>query len=315
MALDEHASALISELQQQGLPPFHQMTPEQVRETIDTFTGLQLPAEPVGNVINTHYTSDGHELAINLYIPEQAEQPRPVVLYFHGGGFIAGSLTVVDEPARALANATGALVATAEYRLAPEHKFPAAPDDAWAALNWVDENIDHYGGDAGQIIVMGDSAGGNLAAVTALRARDSNGPRISGQILLYPALDPNARFASRDEFSEGYLIGAADMDFFWGNYLASAGDADNPAAVPSRAHSLRGLPPTLIATTENEVLRDEGEDYGRRLRDAGVDARVIRFDGLLHGAFWMSGALPRSEEMREAVNGFVTTICSSSPAL
>ncbi len=312
MALDEHAAQLIDGLQEQGVAPFHQMSVEQIREVINTFTGLQLPAEPVARLASDVYHSDGHELALNIYIPE-AEGQRPVILYFHGGGFVAGNLTVIDEPARALANAADAIVVTAQYRLAPEHRFPAAPDDAWAALNWVADHIGDHGGNPDQIIVMGDSAGGNLAAVTALRARDTDGPRISAQILLYPALDPAARFASREEFGEGYLITAADMDFFWENYLSDPGAALSSAAVPSRAETLSGLPPTLIITTENEVLRDEAEEYGRQLREAGVDARVIRFTGLVHGVFWMSGAVPRSSELREAVAGFIADIVSTVP--
>lgn len=306
MALDDHVSALIAGLQAQGMPPFHQMTVDQVRETIDTFTGLQLPAEPVHRVEHSHYRSDGHDLALNIYIPE-GRGPRPVVVYFHGGGFIAGSLAVVDEPARALANATGAVVVTPEYRLAPEHPFPAAADDAWAALNWVADRTGEFEGDPGQLIVMGDSAGGNLAAVTALRARDAGGPQLGAQILLYPALDQAARFPSRDEFGAGYLITAGDMDYFWTNYLGDTAAAQDLAASPMLADTLSGLPPTLILTTENEVLRDEGEEYGRRLRLAGVDAHVIRFDGLVHGVFWMSGAVPRCSELRDAISGFLAT--------
>ncbi|PTM90096.1 acetyl esterase/lipase [Streptomyces sp. VMFN-G11Ma] len=314
MALDEHAARLLVGLEQQGLPPFDQLDIGQVRQMIGAFTGFQLPAEPVGRFATARYSSDGHELALNIYVPA-ADRPLPVVLYLHGGGFVAGNLSVVDEPARALANASGVIVVTAQYRLAPEHKFPAASDDAWAALNWVAEHIADHGGDPERLLLMGDSAGGNLAAVTALRARDADRPRVHAQILISPAVDPNARFPSRSGFATGYGVAAADMDFFWASYLATSADALHPHAVPRRAATLAGLPPTLVLTTENEVVRDEAEDFGARLLDAGVDTHIIRFDGLIHGTYWMSAAVPRSRELRDAIAEFISRVTEpTSPA-
>ncbi|PBC49858.1 esterase [Rhodococcus sp. ACS1] len=314
MALDSHAADLIAGLQAQGLKAFEHSTVEEVRAVVATFTGLQAPPEPVARVVDAHYESGGAQIALRVYIPE-GQAPHPVVLYFHGGGFVAGDLDVVDEPARAVANGAGAIVVAATYRRAPEHRFPAAADDAAAALQWVAANVGTYGGDPGNVVVMGDSAGGNLAAVTALRARDEDGPRLRGQVLIYPVIDPNAEFPSRREFAEGYVIGAGDLDWFWGNYLSSPEDATHPYAVPSRAASLEGLPPALVLTTENEVARDEAEAYAGALRQAGVDTEAIRFDGLLHGAFWMSGAVPRSSEMRSAVVEFVKRVTATAPVL
>lgn len=313
MALDEHAARLIDGLKEQGFTSFSQMPVADVRAVISTFTGLQAPALEVARVDEAEYLSDDTRLPLRIYTPD-GSGPKPVVLYFHGGGFVAGDLTVVDEPARAIADATGAIVVTAGYRLAPEHRFPAAPDDAWAALNWVADNISAHGGDAENLVVMGDSAGGNLAAVTALRARDMGGPAIRGQVLIYPVIDSSADLPSRREFAEGYLITSADLDWFVEQYLASPEDTHNPYAVPTRAASLDGLPPALILTTENEVLRDEGEQYGERLRQAGVDVRTRRFDGLVHGTFWMSGAVPRCSELREAAADFIKSITARSPA-
>lgn len=305
MPLDQHVSALIAGLEQQGVPAFHEMSAAQARETIDSFTGLQLPAEPVAHVDAAVYHSDGADLAMRIHVPAEGEShSRPVILYFHGGGFVAGGLDVVDEPARAVANSTGAVVVTAQYRLAPEHRFPAAHDDAWAALHRVREVIAGHDGDPERIILMGDSAGGNLVAATALRARDA-GIGLAGQILIYPTLDPDAHTASRAEFADGYLITAADMDHFWRSYLNGPADAQNPSVAPLRAVDLAGLPPTLVLTMEYEVLRDEAEDYGRRLTEAGVETRTVRFDGLVHGVFWLSGAVPRCVELREAIAAFV----------
>ncbi|RZL77751.1 MAG: alpha/beta hydrolase [Rhodococcus sp. (in: high G+C Gram-positive bacteria)] len=314
MALDVHAAELIAGLQAQGLKAFEQMTVDEARAVVATFTGLQAPPEPVARVEDAHYGSGGEEIPLRIYVPG-GPAPHPVVLYFHGGGFVAGDLDVVDEPARAVANGARAIVVAATYRRAPEHRFPAAADDAAAALQWVADNVEHYGGDPRNIVIMGDSAGGNLAAVTALRARDAGGPRLRGQVLIYPVIDPNAEFPSRREFAEGYVIGAGDLDWFWNNYLSSPADAAHPYAVPSRAASLEGLPPALVLTTENEVARDEAEAYAESLRQAGVDTEAIRFDGLLHGAFWMSGAVPQSNEMRSAVVEFVKKVTVTAPVL
>lgn len=311
MALDEHVARLIAGLQAQGLKSFEQMSVDEARGVVATFTGLQAPPEPVAQVHRAHYSSAGREQDLRIYVPE-GEGPHPVVLYFHGGGFVAGSLDVVDEPARGIANATGAIVVTAAYRLAPEHRFPAAPDDAWAALRWVVANIADYDGDPDNLVLAGDSAGGNLAAVTALRARDQGGPRLRGQMLVYPVVDPEAQLPSRREFAEGYVITAAGLDWFWEQYLSAPGDLQNPYAVPTRADSLAGLPPTLILTTENEVARDEAEEYGARLHRDGVDVTTVRFDGLVHGVFWMSGAVPRSRELLSAVAEFVGTVTASA---
>ncbi|MFC0446903.1 alpha/beta hydrolase [Rhodococcus jostii] len=314
MALDAHAAELIAGLQAQGLKAFEHSTVEEVRAVVATFTGLQAPPESVARVEEAHYDSGREEIPLRIYVPE-GPAPHPVVLYFHGGGFVAGDLDVVDEPARAVANGAGAIVVAATYRRAPEHRFPAAADDAAAALQWVADNVETYGGDPENVVVMGDSAGGNLAAVTALRARDAGGPRLRGQVLIYPVIDPNAQFPSRREFAEGYVIGAGDLDWFWSNYLSSPEDAAHPYAVPSRAASLEGLPPALVLTTENEVARDEAEAYAESLRQAGVDTEAIRFDGLLHGAFWMSGAVPRSNEMRSAVVEFVKKVTVTAPVV
>lgn len=310
MALDEHVSQLIDGMNAQGLESFERLTIDQARGVVATFTGLQAPARCVDRVAEATYTSGGQDLQLRIYVPAGAE-PKPVVLYLHGGGFVSGTVDVADEPCRAVADASGAIVVSVEYRLAPEHRFPAAPDDAYAALNWVAGHIAEYGGDPGNIVVMGDSAGGNLAAVTALRARDENGPGLRGQVLIYPVIDPHADFPSRTEFGEGYIITAAGLDWFWDNYLSSPDDARNPYAVPTQATSLSGLPPALVLTTEYEVARDEAEDYGARLSAAGVETEVERFDGLVHGAFWMSGAVPRGSEILDAATNFIAKITST----
>ena len=191
------------------------------------------------------------------------------------------------------------------YRRAPEHKFPAATDDTAAALCWVADHIDEHGGDPRRMAVMGDSAGGNLAAVAAQRARDEGGPRLAAQVLVYPVVDPTAQLASRTEFGEGYVIGARDIDWFWQQYLRTPADAQNPLAAPAKAATLAGLPPALVLSTEYEVSRDEAEAYAEQLAAAGVETEAVRFDGLIHGVYWMSGAVPRSRELHDTVVAFL----------
>lgn len=305
MPLDIAVQNLIDVLSKQGLKSFEQMSVAEARDAVDSFVGLQAPPREVARIVDTEYPGPGGNQQIRIYIPETLAATLPVVLYFHGGGFVAGGLSVVNEPLSALANDAAAIVVAASYRLAPEHKFPAATDDSFAALKWVAENIHRYGGDTTRIAVMGDSAGGNLATVAAIRARDEGGPTLCAQVLIYPVIDPTAKLPSRTEFKEGYLITAAGLDWFWQQYLASPSDAENPLASPSKAASLAGLPSTLILSTEYEVARDEGEAYGKQLADAGVVTKVIRFDGLIHGVYWMSGVIPRSRELHDAIVAFL----------
>ena len=305
MPVDPQVQALLDGLAEQGTKSFEQIGVAATRAVVETFTGLQRPAPAVARVIDGTYPGPVGAQPLRIYIPE-GQGPLPIVVYFHGGGFVAGGLPVVDEPARALANDVGAIVVAAGYRLAPEHKFPAATDDTFAALRWVADHAGDFGGDPARIAVMGDSAGGSLAAVAAQRARDGGGPRLVAQVLVYPVVDPTARLASRELFGEGYVITAAGLDWFWEQYLGSPAQAENALAAPAKAGSLAGLPPALVLTTEYEVSRDEAEAYAKRLADSGVETECIRFDGLVHGVYWMSGAVPRSGELRDTVTRFLS---------
>lgn len=304
MVMDKDAAALIEAMNAQGPPAFRYMTPDEVRGAVETFTGLQNPPREVLRVEDRTIDGPGGEQKLRIYVPREGEA-LPVAVYFHGGGFVGGSLTVADEPARALAADAGVIVVTAAYRRAPEAKFPAATDDTYFALTWVAAHAAEFGGDTERIFVMGDSAGGSLAAVAALRARDEDGPTLAGQILIYPVIDSRAEFPSRREFGEGYIITAPDLDWFWAQYLTGPSDADNPLATPSKAASLAGLPPTLVLTTEYEVSRDEAEQYAEQLKSAGVDTEVVRVPGLIHGAYWMSAAIPSSRRIHDTIVSFL----------
>jgi acetyl esterase len=226
-----------------------------------------------------------------VYTPA-GEGPLPVVVYFHGGGWVIGDLEVVDQPCRQLASAAGAIVVSVDYRLAPEHRYPAAFDDSYAATVWVGAHAAEIGGDPARLAVAGDSAGGNLAAAVALAARDRGGPELAAQLLIYPVTDFNFGTASYQDNREGYLLTKGSMQWFWAHYLGAQDLDKDPYACPLRADSLVGLPPAYVATSEYDPLRDEGEAYARRLEEAGVAVTAKRFDGMLHGFFWMLAAVP-----------------------
>ena len=232
------------------------------------------------------------EVPIRIYRPHGVERP-PVVVYIHGGGFVLGNVEGSDRDCRLLAEGAGCLVASVEYRLAPEHPFPAASDDCVAAIRWVAENAGALGADPTRLAIGGDSAGGNLAAVTALRARDEGGPSICFQLLIYPVVDQTStmddpHFASLTENSDGYMLDGSMMEWFRRCYVPDPSDRANPYVSPLLASSHVGLPPALVMTCEYDPLRDEGEAYAKRLADAGVEVTLSRYDGGLHGIFSMS---------------------------
>lgn len=305
MTVDSAVQTFINGLAEQGQKPFGEISVAEGRAVVASFTGLQKPAQEVARVVDETIDGPGGEQRLRIFIPEnQGTTPLPVVVYYYGGGFVAGSLDVAEESNRALANDTGAIVVAASYRLAPEHKFPAATDDTFAALRWAAEHISEYGGDPARIAVMGDSAGGNLAAVAAQRARDEGGPELAAQVLIYPAIDATADTESKREFAEGYVISTADMDYFWSQYLNSPEEAADPRATPSRGN-LAGLPPALVLSVEYEVLRDEAEDYADQLSAAGVAVEKVRLPGLIHGVYNMSGAIPRWTEIHDTTVDFL----------
>ncbi|MEV0247838.1 alpha/beta hydrolase [Nocardia sp. NPDC050712] len=229
---------------------------------------------------------------VRIYHPAGATGELPAVIFCHGGGFTICSLDSHDQLCRAMANEVGAIVVSVDYRQAPEQRFPAAAEDAYAVLCWVAELKASLGGDPGRIAVAGDSSGGNLAAVTALLARDRGGPALAHQLLIYPMLDPACDSGSYRDNADGYFVTADHLRWYWAQYLGPDGNGDDPYAAPARAIDLTGLPPAHIVTAEYDPLRDEGEAYGARLRAAGVAAEVIRYDGEFHGFFSMGDHLP-----------------------
>jgi acetyl esterase len=293
MPLHPQAKALIAQLEAQQRPEVTKVPVTVARQNIAGWIALQGEPEPVAEVIDTFVVGAAGRLPVRIYRPQQATGPRPLLVYFHGGGWVLGGLEVADRPLRKLANATGAVIANVGYRLAPETRFPGPAEDCYAAVTDLQARAVQWGADPQQLVVSGDSAGGNLAAVVCLMSRDRGGPRIAAQLLLYPVTAPaeGSPYASYEENAQGYLLTRESMLFYWHHYLPDAHEASNPYAAPLHAASLAGLPPALVITAEYDPLRDEGEAYARRLLEAGVEVNAIRYGGFIHGFFWMPGLL------------------------
>ncbi|HEJ0327642.1 alpha/beta hydrolase [Serratia marcescens] len=260
---------------------------------------LQGEAEPSGGVRDfTVVAADGYRIALRAYLPagENRAAAQPAMLFAHGGGWCLGSLALYDRPCQALANATGRVILSVDYRLAPEYPFPQPLEDVYRALCWVAQQVPQLGIDAKRLAVGGDSAGGNLAAAVALLARDRGGPHIERQLLLYPALSREMTTKSYCEFAEGYFLTRDAMVFCWQQYLAQRRD---PGAEPLYAATLHGLPPATILSCEYDPLRDEAEQYAQRLREAGVPVRCERLPGMVHACIHMLGLTPAARRLFE----------------
>ena len=301
MPLDPQARLVIEQMAAAGIQPAHRLSVEGARAALEARAALQAAAaEPVARIEERTLPGPGGPLRLRLYYPTEAG-PLPVVVYFHGGGWIRGSLETHDNVARGLANAAECLIASVDYRLAPEAKFPAQVEDAYAVTEWVARNAAEIGADPARLAVGGDSAGGNLAAAVCLMARERGGPPISFQLLVYPVMDYRFDTPSYRENAEGYVLYKADMEYYWRHYLADERDGSNPLASPLRAESLSGLPPALVITAEMDPLRDEGEAYAARLKQAGVSATCTRYDGMIHGFFGMGAVVDKGRQaIREA---------------
>ncbi|HEY2417332.1 MAG TPA: alpha/beta hydrolase [Steroidobacteraceae bacterium] len=251
------------------------------------------PGAPMAKVLDlTVATPDGN-IPVRIYRPRDME-PLPVLVYFHGGGWVLGSIDTHDSVARNLARSADCLVVSVGYRLAPEHRFPAAVDDCTAAVRWVHEQAQKIGADPARIALGGDSAGGNLATVVALRLRDEGGPAIAGQLLIYPVTQLRAPVrGSMSANAEGYFLRARDVAWFDDMYLGTSDAHAHPHASPLLAANLGGLAPALVITAEFDPLRDQGEDYAQRLQQAGVAVTLSRYDGAFHAFFGMPADISR----------------------
>lgn len=297
MTLDPVAKMVLEQMQAMNAPKVYQLTPEQVRQGGEMNAMAGSPEE-VGKVENTTIPGPIGEIPVRIYTPK-GEGPFPALLYYHGGGWVTGTLDMVDVTCRLLTNRANCIVISVDYHLAPENKFPAPLEDAYAAVKWVSEHGETIGVDPTRIAVGGDSAGGNLSAAVSLMAKDKKGPKLSFQLLVYPNLNYAFDTESYLAFEEGLLLTNKDLEWFWNHYLRNAKDGKNPYASPLMAEDLSGLPPALVITAEYDQLRDEGEAYGNRLKEAGVATEIRRYDGMIHNFFLMPAVFKQGLEAIE----------------
>ncbi|HYB42921.1 MAG TPA: alpha/beta hydrolase [Candidatus Methylomirabilis sp.] len=302
MPLDPQAQKLADALAALNLKPVEESTPEEARESIRSRTAALGPFEDVAAVADHRVPVKGGEITVRTYSPGGAG-PHPVLVFYHGGGWVIGDLYTHDGICRSLANAAGCVVASVDYRLAPEWKYPVGAEDSYAALLWVVANAGRLGIDPRRVAVGGDSAGGNLATVVALMARDRRGPALTQQTLVYPVTNHDFDTLSYRENATGYLLTREGMRWFWRHYLAQEGQGEEPYASPLMAPSLAGLPPALVITAGCDPLRDEGETYAGRLRDAGVPVTLTRYEGMFHGFFRMTRLLDKARAALDEVAG------------
>jgi acetyl esterase len=291
--LDPQLQAIRDQSERDNVPPLYTMSLADARAAdLASIQARGGEPEPVYEIADLKIPGPGGELPLRLYRPAR-ERPLPALLYFFGGGWVLGTIDTADGVCRSLANSSGALVVVAGYRLAPEHRFPAAIDDCYAAVRWVAEHADEIGADPARLAVGGDSAGGNLAAGVALRAR-ADGQALAGQLLVYPNTDQLADDPSMRAADDPFLFNRHSVAWYRQHYLTDPGDAASPLASPLRAESLAGLPPALVITAEYDPLRDQGEAYARRLADEGVQVELSRYPGMAHGFFTMAGTVDAS---------------------
>ncbi|MGE7758578.1 alpha/beta hydrolase [Peribacillus sp. NPDC097895] len=284
------------------MPAIHTMEPQAVRELFSLAPPVEIELAAIEKVEN-RLISVGQDAEINvrIYTPE-GQGPFPLFVYYHGGGWVIGDLETSDASCRMLANRTGRIVVSVDYRLAPEYKFPVPVEDSYAALKWVSENATAINGNASNLVVGGDSAGGNLSAVVSLLSKDRNGPAITGQILIYPVTALSYDTKSYFEFQNGFGLDRDLMIWFGNNYLNNDEETSNKYVAPLLADDVSKLPPALVITAENDVLRDEGMAYAERLKEAGVKVETICEQGLIHGYFTNMAVFP------ERIKGSISRI-------
>jgi acetyl esterase len=274
-----------------GLRPLYLLSVSEAREAdLAAIRAEAARPEDVADVADRTIVGQAGEIPIRLYIPDH-DRPLAVLVYLFGGGWVLGTIETSDAVCRRLARLTPCAVVAVGYRLAPEHKFPAAVEDCYAAVCWIAEHGDEFGLNPRMVAVGGDSAGGNLAAAVTLLARDRQFPRLCFQLLVYPATDFGADTESKRESTDPYFFNRDSVAWYWSHYLANDEDGLKPLASPLQAPDVHDLPPGLVITAEFDPLRDEGELYAERLRAAGVSIELVRFDGMVHGFFAMTGVI------------------------
>ena len=308
MTLDPQTQFLLQQMEADGAPPLYTLPVEAARAIVLEHPFPPVPFGPLVSIEDRDIPGPAGDIPVRIYTPEGAG-PFPVLVFCHGGGFVILNLDSHDSFCRALAGGAGCLTISVDYRMTPEHKFPAAPDDCLAALRWAAANAAKLGGDPARIVVGGDSAGGNLATVVALLARDAGGPPLVGQLLFCPVTQHyDTGFPSYTENAEGYFLTKGDMTWFSDHYLRSPSDVDDFRASPLRAADLSGLPPALVITAEYDPLRDEAEAYEQRLVEAGVPTTLTRYPGVIHDFVMMAGVIDLGQQGIAEANAWLKQI-------
>jgi acetyl esterase len=314
--LDPGTQLMLAVMERRQPVPMYELGPERAR--LERRYGAAIsggPPEPVGSVAELEIEGGDGMLAARHYAPAEHAESLPMLVFFHGGGFVFGDLDTHDALCRLLCRHAGVHVLAIDYRLAPEHPFPAAVEDAQAAFGWACANGERLGADSRRIAVGGDSAGGNLAAVVAQLAARAGGPQPAMQLLIYPATDLLERRRSHDLFGKGLFLTDDEMDWFQDMYLGSGREhSADPRASPLRAEDLSGLAPAVVATAAFDPLRDEGEEYARALRDAGTPVLLRRFPGMIHGFVNMGGMSRRCREGVIELAGATRAMLTGLPA-
>ena len=307
VTLDPDAAAVYKAFQEAGRPAYETLSPAEAREFYLAARFVSNPEPPeLESVKPLDIPAPHGSIPARIYTPKQLRKTdglAPVLVFFHGGGWVIGNLDSHDVVCRKLAHESQVIVISVDYRLAPEHKYPAAVDDAIAATQWVATNAKQLGLDASRLTVGGDSAGGNLAAVVAIASRDGNGPAISGQLLIYPATDFAMTHPSHSEPETSILLTHSVIKWFKNHYLGDA-DINHWRASPARA-TLAGLPPAYVLTAGADPLRDEGDEYAARLKEAGVPVTYRHFPGQFHGFFTMGKLLPQANVAASEIGGWL----------
>ncbi|MDR3637036.1 MAG: alpha/beta hydrolase [Isosphaeraceae bacterium] len=307
MPLDPQAKTFLEQLALQPGPTLATQTPAQARAQMRAGTPLLGAPPPVAGLRDLVIPGQEGDLRIRVSTPE-GPGPFPALVYYHGGGWVTGDVETHDALCRALTNAAQAVVVSVDYRLAPEHPYPAAVEDSYVAAVWVASHAEELNVDPARIAVGGDSAGGNLAAVVALKARDVGGPRLALQVLIYPITDCDFDVSSYVENADGYLLTREAMIWFWNHYVPDGARRTEPYASPLRAADHSNLPPALVLTAEYDPLRDEGEAYAARLAQAGVPVTITRYSGMIHGFIRRYGMFDQGREALAEVARALSTI-------
>ena len=302
MPLDPAVKSMLEMFASSGMPAFESLPVAEARAMFDSLPVGNGEKATLARIEDRRIPGPAGEIPVRIYTPE-GEAPLPILVFFHGGGWVIGSLDSYDDVCRALARAVPAIVVSVDYRLAPEHPFPAPADDCYAALCWAADNAAEIGGDPARVAVGGDSAGGNLSAVVSLMARDHKHPKIVHQLLIYPVTDLRGNTESMRAHGEGYFLTHKTMMWFADHYTTSE-QRHLPYVSPLLEPDLGGLPPATVITAEFDPLRDEGEAYAARLRESGVPVEQTRYDGMIHGFF----SIPAFHQARTALDQAATAL-------